>query len=686
MANNLVIQLLLKTGSFSSDLKQAKGQIQNFQKGCQTAGQSLSGFSQALGINVGALTKFGGAVGVAVAAGKSLKAIIESNQTTADAFEGVMYATKTAVNELAYAIGTFDFSNFQNGLSDLIKRAKDAHGAIDQLGNTLMSYNVAQAKAQTALAKARAGQKNPNLTKEQKQALVDEARDAYAEAREITEMALDDFENAIVAEVNARGAKLNGEGAMTIVDKFLTLDGKKVRDEVKASMKTVQKEYDKALNNLQSRYTKTTTIGGGNTGFTQTITSVDTKNNDYQRELAALNDQYKELHTYNVLLVKEQDKELEKIGQQRVQMYQLEASLYNMEGSLDMVENKINGSVNATKKGNTIISESLEYWKDIQTEAMKTRDSSVYLSDTWVSANNELDKAAQKIKEINTSMEAFNRRKEEANKGLLPNIESPNLQTQATPLSTTGLNGEVVKTKKAIEALKLELSIYQAVQEKTFDPKLLAYYNAKIQEIKNQIDYMNSIGIQVPTVNGETISTWDAFNQTMANTSTIVSSLTNTFKESSEITAASILQMVSTALPALGSLITSIQALTTAEAVEAGVAATGKAVATSKHWIEAIAAVAALSAAVASAISAASKPNIQRFANGGIVGGNSFTGDRVVANVNSGEMILNRAQQANLFKLANGGMGSGKEVEFHISGTELVGVLSNVNRKNKLIR
>lgn len=686
MANNLVIQLLLKTGSFSSDLKQAKGQIQNFQKGCQTAGQSLSGFSQALGINVGALTKFGGAVGVAVAAGKSLKAIIESNQTTADAFEGVMYASKTAVSELAYAIGTFDFSNFQNGLGNLIERAKKANQEIDQLGNTLMSYNVAQAKAQTAIAKARAGQKNKDLSKEEKQALVDAANVALAEARESTEVALADFENAIVAEVNARGAKLNGDGAMTIVDKFLTLDGTKVRDEVKASMKTIKKEYDKALNDLQSRYTKVTTIGGGNTGFTQTITGVDTKNKDYQRELAALNDQYKELHTYNVLLVKEQDKELEKIGQQRVQMYQLEASLYNMEGSLDMVENKINGSVNATKKGNTAISESLEYWKDIQTEAMKTRDSSVYLSDTWVKANNELDKAAQKIKEINTSMEAFNRRKEEDNKGLLPNIESPNLQTQATPLSTTGLNGEVVKTKKAIEALKLELSIYQAVQEKTFDPKLLAYYNAKIQEIKSQIDYMNSIGIQVPTVNGETISTWDAFNQTMANTSTIVSSLTNTFKESSEITAASILQMVSTALPALGSLITSIQALTTAEAVEAGVAATGKAVATSKHWIEAIAAVAALSAAVASAISAASKPNIQRFANGGIVGGNSFTGDRVVANVNSGEMILNRAQQANLFKLANGGMGSGKEVEFHISGTELVGVLSNVNRKNKLIR
>jgi hypothetical protein len=48
----------------------------------------------------------------------------------------------------------------------------------------------------------------------------------------------------------------------------------------------------------------------------------------------------------------------------------------------------------------------------------------------------------------------------------------------------------------------------------------------------------------------------------------------------------------------------------------------------------------------------------QKFAGGGIVGGNSFTGDRVPAMVNSGEMILNKRQQAQLFNRANGGGGS----------------------------
>ena len=43
------------------------------------------------------------------------------------------------------------------------------------------------------------------------------------------------------------------------------------------------------------------------------------------------------------------------------------------------------------------------------------------------------------------------------------------------------------------------------------------------------------------------------------------------------------------------------------------------------------------------------------FAEGGIVGGSSFSGDKLTAKVNSGEMILNKNQQANLFSLVAGG-------------------------------
>ena len=66
------------------------------------------------------------------------------------------------------------------------------------------------------------------------------------------------------------------------------------------------------------------------------------------------------------------------------------------------------------------------------------------------------------------------------------------------------------------------------------------------------------------------------------------------------------------------------------------------------------AAVASAIAAMASATKAlkeAKKPKEPTFEYGGIVGGNSFTGDKITARVNSGEMILNQRQQAELWKI-----------------------------------
>lgn len=68
-----------------------------------------------------------------------------------------------------------------------------------------------------------------------------------------------------------------------------------------------------------------------------------------------------------------------------------------------------------------------------------------------------------------------------------------------------------------------------------------------------------------------------------------------------------------------------------------------------------------------------SKPSKPSFQAGGVVPGSSFTGDQVAANVNSGEMILNREQQANLFDSINNNQSqgqttmSGQAMPMHIS-------------------
>lgn len=79
---------------------------------------------------------------------------------------------------------------------------------------------------------------------------------------------------------------------------------------------------------------------------------------------------------------------------------------------------------------------------------------------------------------------------------------------------------------------------------------------------------------------------------------------------------------------------------------------------------------------------------IPMFAEGGIVGGNSLTGDKVLARLNSKEMVLNTRQQGNLFSLLDGqgksSINSGN-VEFTIHGDTLVGILKNQQRKNSRI-
>lgn len=74
----------------------------------------------------------------------------------------------------------------------------------------------------------------------------------------------------------------------------------------------------------------------------------------------------------------------------------------------------------------------------------------------------------------------------------------------------------------------------------------------------------------------------------------------------------------------------------------------------SKTWYEAVIAIATMVATViANTASAVKMVNSAKFAEGGIVGGNSYSGDKINARLDSGEMVLNREQQANLFRMIN---------------------------------
>lgn len=67
---------------------------------------------------------------------------------------------------------------------------------------------------------------------------------------------------------------------------------------------------------------------------------------------------------------------------------------------------------------------------------------------------------------------------------------------------------------------------------------------------------------------------------------------------------------------------------------------------------------------------------IPAFANGGIVPGSSYSGDKVLARLNSGEMVLNRQQQASVF----GGGNVNVTGTVRVQGQDLLIAIENANR------
>lgn len=96
-------------------------------------------------------------------------------------------------------------------------------------------------------------------------------------------------------------------------------------------------------------------------------------------------------------------------------------------------------------------------------------------------------------------------------------------------------------------------------------------------------------------------------------------------------------------------IVTAAQRVAAVSQVTSNAAIAGSSAAASHGWLG-FGAV-AIGAAVMAAVLAFA---LGAFETGGIVPGNSFSGDNVLARVNSGEMILNRAQQARLFDIAEG--------------------------------
>lgn len=774
MAQNLVVQLLLKTGTFSNDLKTARGQVQNFQKGCQNASDAMDAFGKSLGVDIGGLTKFAPAAAAAAAAGKILKDSFKNNTDAMDNFNREAEVVKATYRSLTTQL--FKNGNITMDFKGIATQAREYYDTIDQAGVAQVAITNELKLQQVEYDQLYATAMDVSLSEVNRLEALNEASNVLEHqltlkrqmAQFDKQAAKEGLENGLVSSgINKYWLETEGQNMLKELLQFDSSNG--------------QYMFDTFFGSVNPNSARN---GVFNTGiYARTIEKMKTREGAKAVEREALEKGYNNVTEYLDALRREEEQATEVINSTK---YQLAQALHNMRGStqgfeqiskyillvlndfglqqidaeakqtralIERLRKRITGRDGSTKtyeEGSIgyLESELTKYNEDLKSaldqntrdivldkiaatqatiDAMRGKNKGTELtkgSQNWLSSEIEkidteisnldlgLPESRQLLQKMNNwenSWEEFVNSLTEEERKLFDQFEK-NMKKRwdlmniklgySAALSSAQGNktpGTTPTKTEDKEYLKGSYGYKKAELNKRIDEirtTLTEGVNLSNEDIKKKIAELNALEQELSdleekfgfkTVIKQETNAWDEFNSAMADTSTIVNSLTNTFKENSEVTAASILQMVSTTLPAIGSLISAISALTAAEAVEAGVAATGKAVSTSKHWIEAISAVAALGAVVAAAISAANKPNIQRFANGGIVGGSSFTGDRVSAQVNSGEMILNKSQQANLFRIANGG-GTGKEVTFRISGTDLVGVMNNINRKNKMIR
>lgn len=169
---------------------------------------------------------------------------------------------------------------------------------------------------------------------------------------------------------------------------------------------------------------------------------------------------------------------------------------------------------------------------------------------------------------------------------------------------------------------------------------------------------------KIDPIPDKSVKNVDDMTTGMENMSTILGSLGGLMSQSSDNMGAWALSSAAN----IAQMIVQLQALATAQ---------GVASAFSAPWPASLAAVATVLTTVASIFS-----SLPQFAEGGIIGGSSYFGDRLLARVNSGEMILNQKQQRRLYDLTTSDGGATVSLGVsRIQGSDLYLALSNYMKK-----
>ena len=233
--------------------------------------------------------------------------------------------------------------------------------------------------------------------------------------------------------------------------------------------------------------------------------------------------------------------------------------------------------------------------------------------------------------------------------------------------SMNSLLGSLQKVQEQINGLKTSISVTTDKTELDLLSEQLKFLTDKEHKIQLSIDEKKQSAI---AQNVDEIKT--QYNDLGA----AAQSVGNVFSSLGNVTNDSFMQMIGSISGAVSSILPEIGKLVAAN--QAAAISSGTASAAAMPFPTNLISIATIVSSILGVFSSLSLP---KFESGGVVGGNSFHGDKILARLNSGELVLNKHQQNRLYNTLQQGQSTSSapmngNVQFKISGRDLLGVLS----------
>lgn len=644
---NLITRLIMDASKYDSGLQKAQKSIDKFIDKNTSLNNVMKGAQ-------GTIAKMAGTLGIAVGAGEAFNKVLNSSQVLGDATAATIESAKKSIDEFFYSLGSGDFSAFINGLDNIIAKSKEAHSALDQLGNTKISFDFYESEFDEAIAKARLNAKNKQLDEaERKKAFKawdDELKKKEEAGQTVANDALDALTKSIVVGTQLRASDINFEDFRKVMK--IDLMPSKSRSEAKSYWTKQYEDYRKSADRIESDR-RVDVARTNDYGRTKSINDAA----KIAQEGAAV--KYKDAIIYNTLLNKLSDDELIKLKELGKQYYSVSQLVSQQRQEFNESTTEFNNSITASAKAKETAAAAAA--KAIKEAKEKNIDPFL--------GNEQLN---EEIKAVISGKDAMSQEVLDAigTGKTLPILTQP---IQATMINS---EDEVVEGEDPADALRRKLEMYTLAQ-------------SKIQEYTNMLSVANE---EEKAYLNEQIEIWRRYSEEIGigtrrnGTDELASDLDKVSDALirmgglSDSVFGSMLSYVGGISGAVVSAIPAIEALTASQMIQAN-ANTKAAVSGAASSVANIPIVGPMLAVSAVASVLAAIMNIPNFAEGGIVGGHNYM-DGITARVSSGEMFINEADQKKLYdSIHSGDLGGGNSGRTVITGEQIVTVVNNYGKR-----